>query len=100
MHPASVGVSVPAHQKDETSVKQVTFKDLVSSDMDDSDLEVPQNDREQAVNWTSKSSAYKTNIEDPTTSYSPYLPPVLEEPSSSFSEGEFIVFFLHGIIIH
>lgn len=80
-----MGESILAHRKDENSSKQVTFKNLVSSELEDTDMEGQQNDREPTVNWTSKSSAA---LEDPSTSYSPYLPPVLEEPSSSFSEGE------------
>lgn len=60
--------------------------------MEDSDLEGQQNDREPSANWTSKNMGYTTTIEDPSPSYSPYLPPVLEEPSSSFSEGVEIVF--------
>ncbi|CAI9115561.1 OLC1v1016487C1 [Oldenlandia corymbosa var. corymbosa] len=87
VHPTTMVESVPSHQKEETSVKQVKFKDLVSSDVEDSDADVQQNDREQPVNWRSKNLSYPTNIEDPSTSYSPYLPPVLEEPSSSFSEA-------------
>ncbi|KAL3534068.1 hypothetical protein ACH5RR_002529, partial [Cinchona calisaya] len=87
MHAVSMGESIPAHHKDENSTKQVTFRDLVSSDMEDSDLEGQQNDGDPPVNWASKSSGYTTALEDPTTSYSPNLPPVLEEPSSSFSEA-------------
>ena len=87
-HAVSMGESVPVHHKDVTSTKQVTFKDLVSSDMEDSDLEGQQNDTEPQDNWASKSSAYTSALDDASTSYSPYLPPVLEEPSSSFSEGK------------
>ncbi|XP_027180175.1 uncharacterized protein LOC113778857 [Coffea eugenioides] len=86
-HAVSMGESVPVYHKDVTSTKQVTFKDLVSSDMEDSDLEGQQNDREPQANWASKSSAYTSALDDASTSYSPYLPPVLEEPSSSFSEA-------------
>nr|XP_027075058.1 uncharacterized protein LOC113699133 [Coffea arabica] len=86
-HAVSMGESVPVHHKDVTSTKQVTFKDLVSSDMEDSDLEGQQNDTEPQDNWASKSSAYTSALDDASTSYSPYLPPVLEEPSSSFSEA-------------
>ncbi|KAH0719191.1 hypothetical protein KY285_015222 [Solanum tuberosum] len=73
---------------EETSSKQVTFSDLISSnEMDDSDMERHQNDREPSVNWANKSSAYTSQLDDPGSSYSPYLPPVLEEPSSSYSEA-------------
>lgn len=73
---------------EETSSKQVTFSDLISSnEMDDSDMERHQNDIEPSVNWANKSSAYTSQLDDPGSSYSPYLPPVLEEPSSSYSEA-------------
>lgn len=39
-----------------------------------------------SADWASKSSPYAAD--DPSPSYSPYLPPVFEEPSSSFSEGK------------
>ncbi|KAH0771900.1 hypothetical protein KY290_015881 [Solanum tuberosum] len=90
--PAQLAVSQGyTHSKpnsEETSSKQVTFSDLISSnEMDDSDMERHQNDREPSVNWANKSSAYTSQLDDPGSSYSPYLPPVLEEPSSSFSEA-------------
>lgn len=95
--PAQLAVSQGyTHSKpksEETSSKQVTFSDLISSnEMDDSDMERHQNDREPSVNWANKSSAYTSQLDEPGSSYSPYLPPVLEEPSSSYSEGEFSVF--------
>ncbi|KAI5671868.1 hypothetical protein M9H77_12232 [Catharanthus roseus] len=87
-HAVSHGELNSVHPKEETSSKQVKFKDLVSSDVEDSDLEGQQNEREPSVNWNSKSTGYATTLDDPSsTSYSPYLPPVLEEPSSSFSEA-------------
>lgn len=90
--PAQLAVSQGyTHSKpksEETSSKQVTFSDLISSnEMDDSDMERHQNDREPSVNWANKSSAYTSQLDDPGSSYSPYLPPVLEEPSSSYSEA-------------
>ncbi|XP_055805726.1 uncharacterized protein LOC129874467 isoform X1 [Solanum dulcamara] len=90
--PAQLAVSHGyTHSKpksEETSSKQVTFSDLISSnEMDDSDMERHQNDREPSVNWTNKSSPYTSQLDDPGSSYSPYLPPVLEEPSSSYSEA-------------
>ncbi|KAL7086387.1 hypothetical protein ACP275_13G000700 [Erythranthe tilingii] len=70
-----------------TISKKVTFGDLVrSSEMDEPDNRGHQSDREPSVNWNSKASAM-TSLDDPNSSYSPYLPPVLEEPSSSFSEA-------------
>lgn len=68
---------------DETSNKQVTFREPVSNnESDDPDTEGQQNEGEPSANWGT------TALDDPGSSYSPYLPPVLEEPTSSFSEGE------------
>lgn len=72
---------------EETTSKQVTFSDLVSSsEMDDTDAEAHHNEREPSANWGSGNPTYAPTHEDP-SGYSPYLPPVLEEPSSSLSEG-------------
>ncbi|KAK3030331.1 hypothetical protein RJ639_038964 [Escallonia herrerae] len=68
---------------EETTSKQVTLSDPVSSIEMDGD----QNWRVPSVSWGSKNSSYTTTLDDPSSSYSPYLPPVLEEPSSSFSEA-------------
>ncbi|KAL3646054.1 hypothetical protein CASFOL_011234 [Castilleja foliolosa] len=79
----------PHHvQNNEGSVsKKVTFGDLVrSNEMDEPDNRGHPNDREPSGNWSSKASA-PTTLVDPNSSYAPYLPPVLEEPSSSFSEA-------------
>lgn len=84
----SQGYTHSMPKSEETSSKQVTFSDLISSnEMDDSDMERHQNDIEPSVNWANKSSAYTSQLDDPGSSYSPYLPPVLEEPSSSYSEA-------------
>ncbi|XP_073023441.1 uncharacterized protein [Primulina eburnea] len=73
---------------EETVSKKVTFGDLVRSrDVDEPDIQGNQSDREPSVNWTSKASAYTTTLDDPNSSYPPYLAPVLEEPSSSFSDA-------------
>lgn len=79
-----------------TVSKKVTFGDLVrSSEMDEPDNRVYQSDREPSVSWNSKASAAMP-LDDPNSSYSPYLPPVLEEPSSSVSEGlNFVTQFLY-----
>lgn len=75
------------YSEDNTN-KQVTFRDPVSnSEMDDLDAEGHPNEREPPNNWSSGNSPYQSTLDDPSSSYSPYLPPVLEEPSSSFSEG-------------
>ncbi|EOX92751.1 Uncharacterized protein TCM_001634 isoform 3, partial [Theobroma cacao] len=74
---------------EETINKQVTFRDPVSnSEMDDPDTEGHQIERETPSNWGSGNSPYATTLDDPSSSYPPYLPPVLEEPSSSFSEED------------
>ena len=81
-----------AHYGGETTSRQVTFREPVSnSEMDDPESEVNQNER------GSGSSPYTTAIDDPSSSYSPFLPPVLEEPSSSFSEGNFYFTFSFAI---
>ncbi|CAK9183646.1 unnamed protein product [Ilex paraguariensis] len=90
--PAQIGVArgdlYTSRTGEETTNKQVTFSYPVSSnDMDDADMDGHQNDREPSANWGSKNSPYTTTLDDPSSSYSPYLPPVLEEPSSSFSEA-------------
>ncbi|GAV57083.1 hypothetical protein CFOL_v3_00621 [Cephalotus follicularis] len=73
---------------EETTNKQVTFRDPVSNnDVDDIDVEGHQTEREPLANWGAGNSPYATTINDPSSSYSPYLPPVLEDPSSSFSEA-------------
>ncbi|GER37600.1 hypothetical protein STAS_14017 [Striga asiatica] len=66
--------------------KKVTFGDLVKNpEMDEPDNRGHLNDAEPSVNWNSKASA-TTPLDDP-DSYSPFLPPVLEEPPSTFSEA-------------
>lgn len=72
-----------------TPSRQVMFRDTVSnSDLEDPDSEGNPSEREPPTNWGSGNSPYSTSMNDPSSSYSPYLPPVLEEPSSSFSEGK------------
>ncbi|XP_062158421.1 uncharacterized protein LOC133865915 isoform X2 [Alnus glutinosa] len=74
---------------EETTSKQVTFREPVSNtEMDDPESEGNQNEGESSANWTSGNPPYTTAIDDPGSSYSPFLPPVLEEPSSSFSEDD------------
>lgn len=77
-----------AQYRGETTNRQVKFRDPVSnSEMDDQDIEGNQNEREASANWSSGDPPYTRTLEELSPSYSPYLPPVLEEPSSSFSEG-------------
>lgn len=74
-----------------TQNRQVKFKDPVSSSEVYAAAESRQNENEDAGNWGPGSSPYPNTVEDPNSSYSPYLQPVPEEPSSSFSEGNLIV---------
>ncbi|GKU88901.1 hypothetical protein SLEP1_g3113 [Rubroshorea leprosula] len=85
--PSPVISSYPTRYIEETTNKQVTFRDPVSnSEMDDPDTERQRNERESPANWASGSSPYPPPVDDPNSSYSPGLEPVLEEPSSSYSE--------------
>ncbi|KAK2402240.1 hypothetical protein QL285_051777 [Trifolium repens] len=68
--------------------KQVTFRDPVSNnDVDDPEGDGDHSERDTPANWSSGNPPYTTTVDDPSSSYSPYLPPLLEEPSSSFSEA-------------
>lgn len=92
------GGADPSHYGMETTNKQVTFREPVSNnEVDDTDGDGNQNERETNANWSSGNSPYRATAEDPSSSYSPYnLAPVLEEPSSSFSEGNnFLSFYLN-----
>ncbi|XP_039058858.1 uncharacterized protein LOC120202511 isoform X3 [Hibiscus syriacus] len=72
---------------EETINRQVKFRDPVSnSEMDYPDIEGPQIEREPPSNWGLGNSPY-TAHDDPSSSYPAFLPSVLEEPSSSFSEA-------------
>ncbi|CAI8603173.1 unnamed protein product [Vicia faba] len=72
----------------ELSNKQVTFRDPVShNEVEDLEGDGDHSERETPANWSSGNPSYTTSVDDPGSSYSPYLPPVLEEPSSSFSEA-------------
>nr|XP_027189563.1 uncharacterized protein LOC101501044 isoform X6 [Cicer arietinum] len=74
---------------EEMSNKHVKFRAPVSNnEVDDSEGDGDNSERETPANWSSGNPPYTTTVEDPSSSYSPYLPPVLEEPSSSFSEGD------------
>lgn len=60
---------------------------LFFNEMDRSDAGL-QNAREPPPQWGSRGSYLMNTTDDPNSSLPPYLPPVLEEPSSSFSEGD------------
>ncbi|KAK6645845.1 hypothetical protein PHAVU_L001768 [Phaseolus vulgaris] len=77
------------HYGEEMTNKQVTFREPVSNnEVDDPDGDGTHSERETPANWSSGNTPYTTTVDDPGPSYSPYLPPVLEEPNSSFSEDE------------
>ncbi|XP_048128217.1 uncharacterized protein LOC115755897 isoform X2 [Rhodamnia argentea] len=87
-HFANTRGGTPLTHHSEETTKQVTFREPVSNtEMDDPDVEGSRNERQSPANWASGNSPYTAPLEDPGSSYSPYLPPVLEEPSSSFSEA-------------
>ncbi|XP_031094548.1 uncharacterized protein LOC115998991 isoform X2 [Ipomoea triloba] len=80
--------SLSKSRSEEIPNKQVTFSDHISNnEMDDYDMERHQNGREPSASWHSKSSPYTNPLED-LNPHSPYLPPVMEEPASSFSEDD------------
>ncbi|KAK7356834.1 hypothetical protein VNO80_16113 [Phaseolus coccineus] len=82
------GDTHPGHYGEEMTNKQVTFREPVSNnEVDDPDGDGTNSERETPANWSSGNTPYTTTVDDPGPSYSPYLPPVLEEPSSSFSEA-------------
>ncbi|PIA40522.1 hypothetical protein AQUCO_02500318v1 [Aquilegia coerulea] len=70
---------------EEITMTQPSFQDLLSrNEMDDPDSA----GREQSSPWGTVNSPYMTPThDDPNSSFYPNLPPVLEEPSSSFSEA-------------
>ncbi|XP_008782442.2 uncharacterized protein LOC103701978 [Phoenix dactylifera] len=82
------GDSHGAHFTDESKSQNPSFKDFVKgNDMGDPEAAGVQHGREPSVHWASGGSPYlASGMEDPNSSY-PHLPPVLEEPSSSFSEA-------------
>ncbi|KAJ6402740.1 hypothetical protein OIU84_014778 [Salix udensis] len=76
------------HYGEETTNKQVMFRDPVNnSEMDYPEAEVQLDKREPQANWGSGNPIYSNTLDDPGSSFSPFLPPVLEEPSSSVSEA-------------
>lgn len=74
-----------------THNRQVKFKDPVSSsEVYGAAAEGQYQDNEDAGTWGSGTPPYSNTLEDPSPSY-PYLQPVPEEPSSSFSEGNLLM---------
>ena len=92
------GDSHGAHVRDESKNQNPSFKDLVKgSGMGDSEAAGVQHGREPSVHWASGNSPYlSSGVEDQNSSF-PYLPPLAEEPSSSFSEG--IMSFINLVIL-
>lgn len=96
-HLANTQGSTPLNRHSEETTKQVTFREPVSNtEMDDPDVEGSHSERESLANWPSGNSPYSAPynkpgyaapLDNPGSLYSPYLPPVLEEPASSFSEA-------------
>ncbi|KAK8958674.1 hypothetical protein KSP40_PGU022835 [Platanthera guangdongensis] len=76
------------HALNLSAESNLSFKALVTTnETDDSEASNTHQGREPAINWGSTNSPYlSSGLDDPNLSY-PYLPPVLEEPSSSFSEA-------------
>ncbi|KAI0491746.1 hypothetical protein KFK09_026006 [Dendrobium nobile] len=84
----SKGYPHAVHFSAESRNQNPSFKDLArNNETDDSEAtNVPQG-REPADHWVPANSPYlSSGLDDPNSSY-PYLPPVLEEPSSSVSEA-------------
>jgi hypothetical protein len=72
----------------ESKDQNPSFKDLIRSDpsenLDGAEAQIPQ---ESSAQWESEGSPnLASGLDDANPQY-PYLPTVLEEPSSSFSEG-------------
>lgn len=78
------GMLMPQYHGEITD-RQTKFQDPVSSPMFESDSDTQYGERDPPVNWGPGISPY-ANTPAETSSYSPYLQPVPEEPSSSFSE--------------
>ncbi|XP_021767496.1 uncharacterized protein LOC110731887 isoform X2 [Chenopodium quinoa] len=85
-HDAPTQVSVSRDEYHATP-RQVKFKDPVSSsEVYGAAAEGQYHENEDASTWNTGTSPYSNTIEDPSSSF-PYLQPVPEEPSSSFSEA-------------
>ncbi|KAL9257311.1 T-complex protein 1 subunit gamma-like protein [Drosera capensis] len=78
------GMHVPQYHG-ETADRKPKFQDPVSSAMFEADSNTQYSERDPPVNWGPGISPY-ANTPAETSSYSPYLQPVPEERSSSFSE--------------
>ncbi|XP_022947420.1 uncharacterized protein LOC111451285 isoform X3 [Cucurbita moschata] len=79
-------VSLLGTRYSEGTNKQVTFREPVTNS-DDQDV-ADQTEREPISNWSSGQSPPPATLDEPSSSHSQILPPVLEEPSPSFSEDD------------
>lgn len=70
----------------ESKSQNPSLKDLVKSVRNDDSETVAHHGKEPSVHWAPGNSAYLPSGQDEPNAYT-YLPTVLEEPSSSFSEG-------------
>jgi len=93
IHDVSAEVAVNRDDLRATYNRQVQFKDPASSsDVDGAAADLHHNESEYPGAWGSDTSPHSNTYEDSNPAYSPYLQPVLEKPSSSFSEGNLIEF--------
>lgn len=89
VHDVSTQVGFNHEEFQNSKNRQVKFKDPVSSsELYGVAAEGHQNNEsDRDGTWGPGASPYSNTYEDPSSSYSPYLQPVPEEPSSSFSEA-------------
>ncbi|KAK9113763.1 hypothetical protein Syun_020560 [Stephania yunnanensis] len=85
----SQGDSHIKHFTEDITRNQPPFNELLSgSDMDEPDASGNQIGKDRSVQWASGNSPYLASAhDDPNSAFSHFLPPVLEEPSSSLSEA-------------
>ncbi|KAM1041501.1 hypothetical protein ACFX2I_030652 [Malus domestica] len=72
-----------------TSNRQVTFRDPIRNtqrEMDDQDAEGNHNERDSS-NWSAGTSPYASPHNESSSAYPHFLPPVMEEGSSTYSEA-------------
>ncbi|XP_048504642.1 uncharacterized protein LOC104899425 isoform X4 [Beta vulgaris subsp. vulgaris] len=88
VHDAPTQAPVSHEEMQITHNRQVKFKDPVSSsELYGAAAEGQHNENEDTGTWGLGTSPYSNTLEDQNSSYSRYLQPVPEEPSSSFSEA-------------
>lgn len=82
-----------SHLSFESRSQNPSFKDPGGSSQTDDPVTVATDGKESSVHWAPRSSPYSTAGQDEQNAY-PYLPTVLEEPGSSFSEGEKLIWYM------